>query len=170
MSRRVFRFVVDNRLLSRCGIYCGACYVYRAQRDDGTLLEEMSKRLRVPPEKIRCNGCSGPYEEQWPNCQKCAFKDCQKRRAVDNCAQCADFNSCADYQQLADFTAYRGEDVRVALKRIEAGEGEAWLKEQQERWTCSRCGFPLMWYDNVCRRCEWKIREKLITMDGYSEK
>lgn len=162
--------MVDTRLLSRCGIYCGACYVYRAQRDGGAFLEEVSKRFGVPSEKIKCNGCSGPYEEQWPNCQKCAFKVCQRRRGVDNCTQCTDFDFCSDYRQFADFTAYRGENVRASLRRIESGEGEEWFREQEERWTCPRCNYPLMWYDNVCSKCNWKIREKPITMDGNSEK
>jgi hypothetical protein len=162
--------MVDTRLLSRCGIYCGACYVYRAERDGGILLDEMSKRFGVPREKIRCNGCSSLSEEQWPNCQKCAFKACQKQRGVENCAQCPEYDSCSDYRRLADFTAYRGEDIRAGLKKIEAGEGEVWLREQEKLWTCPRCDYPLTWYDNVCRECDWKLREKPVTMDGYPEK
>jgi hypothetical protein len=159
--------VADTRLLSRCGIYCGACYVFRAERDGGALLEEMSRTFGVQSEKIRCSGCSGPYEEQWPNCQTCTYKRCQKRRGVENCAHCEDFDTCPDYKNLVDFTAYRGEDVRGALRRIDAGEGEVLLREQGERWSCPRCGDPLDWYENICRECGWIIREKPVTMDGY---
>lgn len=159
--------MVDLRLLSRCGIYCGACYVYRAQRDGGALLGEMSKRLGVPPEKIRCSGCSGPYEEQWPNCQRCSFKACQRRRGVGNCAQCSDFETCPDYGTGVGFTAYRGEDMRGGLRRIEAGDGEGWLREQAERWSCPMCSYPLMWYDNACRECGWMAKEKPVSMEGY---
>lgn len=60
--------MVDLRLLSRCGIYCGACFIHRAQRDGGALLDEMAKRFNVPKAEIRCDGCSGPYEEQWRSC------------------------------------------------------------------------------------------------------
>ncbi len=162
--------MVNERLLSRCGIYCGACYVYRAERDGGALLDEMSRVLGVSHNKIRCNGCSAPYEEQWPNCQSCSYKTCQGKRGIKNCAQCVDFNGCNDYQKLVDFTKYRGEDVRGALRRINAGEGDEILQEQLAWWSCPRCGAPLQWYDNNCRGCGLTIREKHVTLDGYKEK
>jgi hypothetical protein len=157
--------VVDSRLLSRCGIYCGSCFIYRAERDGGALLDEMAKRFNVPREKITCNGCSGPYEEQWGNCQKCAFKACQRKSGVENCAQCEKFETCPDFIQLVRFTAKRGEEIREGLRTIDAGDGEAWLRGQEKRWSCPDCGYPLMWYDNACRGCGSKIREKPVTMD-----
>ena len=159
--------MVDLRLLSRCGIYCGACYVYRAERDGGALLDEVARRFNVPKSDAGCNGCSGPFEEQWPNCQGCAFKACQRRRSAENCAQCEEVETCPDYESAVEFTAYRGEDIREGMRRIESGDGEGWLREQAERWTCPRCGYPISWYDNVCRMCDWKVREKPISMDGY---
>jgi len=165
----LFRFVVDVRLLSRCGIFCGACFVYRAERDGGALLDEMAKRFGVPKEKIRCNGCSSPFEEQWGNCQKCNFKACQMRKSIKNCAQC-EAATCPDYGYLTRFTAYRHEDIREGLRRIEVGKGEEWMLEQEKRWTCPHCNSPIMWYDSVCRECDWKVREKPISIDGYSEK
>ena len=151
--------MADPRLLSRCGIYCGACYVYRAERDGGTLLDELSAKIGVTRDEIKCNGCSGPVGEQWPNCQNCSFKACQSGKGVENCAQCSDFETCPDYKRAIDFTNYRGEDMREGVSRIGAGDGEAWLAEQGKLWSCPACGQPLMWYDNNCRRCGEKVKQ-----------
>jgi hypothetical protein len=155
--------MADPRLLSRCGIYCGACYVYRAERDGGALLDELSKKLGVPREKIRCSGCSGPYEEQWPNCQDCFYKQCQRKKGIENCAQCGEFDTCANYEGGVKFTEYRGEEMREGMLRVEAGDGEEWLVEQERRWSCPKCGHPLMWYDNNCRGCGAKVKDVAVT-------
>ena len=161
--------MVDRRLISRCGIYCGACFIYRAERDGGELLKEMARRFNVPEDEIKCNGCSSPYEEQWRNCQKCGIKACQKKRGIENCVQCGEFEECPDYRYIVDFSAYRGEDARGSLKVIESGGSEGWLREQAERWNCQRCGYPLSWYDNTCRDCGWKVREEMVTIDGFKD-
>jgi hypothetical protein len=57
--------LVDENLLSRCGIYCGACYIYRAQRDGGEFLDHLAGWQKAPKEKVRCCGCLGPLEEMW---------------------------------------------------------------------------------------------------------
>lgn len=40
----------DEKLLSRCGIYCGACYIYRAQRDGGEFLDHVAAWQKAPRE------------------------------------------------------------------------------------------------------------------------
>ena len=160
--------MVDERLISRCGIYCGACYIYRAERDGGKLLKEMARRFKVTETEIKCNGCSSPYEEQWTNCQRCGFKTCQKKRGLENCAQCREFSKCPEYGYIVDFSMYRGEDARESLKVIESGDSESWLIKQEKHWSCPSCGAPLMWYDNECRRCGMTIRKEEITIDGFN--
>ncbi|MBM3292695.1 DUF3795 domain-containing protein [Candidatus Bathyarchaeota archaeon] len=49
-------------LITRCGIYCGACYIYRAERDDGDFLSEVAKQQKSNPNEIKCNGCFAPNE------------------------------------------------------------------------------------------------------------
>jgi predicted RNA-binding Zn-ribbon protein involved in translation (DUF1610 family) len=161
--------VVDPRLLSRCGIYCGACFIYRAQRDRGSLLEAMSRRFGVPPAVIKCSGCSGPYEERWRNCQRCNLVACQRKRGQESCGGCPEIDECRDHKYLRDFSAYRGENATEGLRRIISGESEAWLREQEKKWSCPRCGSLAMWYDNVCRRCGETLRDKPVDIDGYSK-
>jgi len=161
--------VVDPRLLSRCGIYCGACFIFRAQRDGGPLLEAMSRRFGVPPAEIRCSGCSSPYEERWRNCQRCSLVACQVRRGLESCGGCSELSECLDHKFLRDFSAYRGEDAVSGLRWISSGDSDAWLREQKKRWSCPRCRAPYMWYDNVCRRCGEQLRKKPVDIDGYGK-
>ncbi len=43
--------------ISRCGIYCGACFIYCASRDGGKFLDYISKQTETPKEQIKCAGC-----------------------------------------------------------------------------------------------------------------
>ena len=159
--------MVDTRLLSRCGIYCGACIIYRAERDSSALLEDVSRQLKVPKKEIKCNGCSSPYAEQWRNCQNCGLKACQDRMGFGTCVQCPEYDVCPDYAYLAGFTAHRGEDIRGVLARVEAGESMGILDALEKRWRCPDCGEPLIWYDNNCRSCGARVKEEPIEIDGF---
>ena len=39
---------------------------------------------------------------------------------------------------------------------------EEWLKYEEERWRCSRCGLPTSWYDVECIRCGEARSERLF--------
>jgi hypothetical protein len=45
----------------------------------------------------------------------------------ENRARCEEYEKCPDFGYLTRFTAYRDEDIREGLRRVEAGEGEEWL-------------------------------------------
>ena len=77
---------MDQMLLSRCGIYCGACYVYRAERDVGEFLRDTAEWQGVELEQVKCNGCLAPKAEKWPNCQKCHVIDCLKEKGLEFCS------------------------------------------------------------------------------------
>ncbi|MFA9437323.1 MAG: DUF3795 domain-containing protein, partial [Candidatus Bathyarchaeota archaeon] len=63
--------MADSNLISRCGIYCGACYVYRAERDVGEFLREVAQWQEVEIDEVKCNWCTAPINEKWHNCQHC---------------------------------------------------------------------------------------------------
>jgi hypothetical protein len=148
-------------LTSRCGIYCGACYVYRAQEDGGAFLEVVSERLGVPPDEVRCGGCTGPEEELWRNCKKCEVLPCLNGRGIEFCYMCPEFDegSCEKYERISRFASERGEDVRAAMERIRAGEAEAWLEEQDQKWRCPHCQGNISWYEEICHHCNEPIRK-----------
>ena len=141
-------------LLSRCGIYCGACYVYRAERDGGEFLNETAERRGVAIDEVSCMGCMGPEETLWVNCARCRVRGCLKEKGLEFCYQCREFQegSCTYYERLAEFCAKRGEDIRGAMVETEK-DPDAWLKAQDERWRCGSCGGPYSWYEETCHHC-----------------
>ncbi|MFA9495039.1 MAG: hypothetical protein ACERKS_03865 [Candidatus Bathyarchaeota archaeon] len=52
--------MADSNLISRCGIYCGACYVYRAERDVGEFLREVAQWQEKGSMKSSATGAPRP--------------------------------------------------------------------------------------------------------------
>ncbi|HIE18590.1 TPA: DUF3795 domain-containing protein [Candidatus Bathyarchaeota archaeon] len=57
--------MADRNLIGRCGLYCGACVIYRAYKDDGDYLRRIDEHFRCPPEKVRCGGCMALTPDCW---------------------------------------------------------------------------------------------------------
>jgi len=146
---------LDVNLISKCGIYCGACYVYRSFKDGGRLLETIAEQLGVPKDEIRCGGCLGSAENLWLNCRKCQISACLKEKGLVFCYECPQFEtySCEKYEKLRKFCSERGEDVKEALRRIKAGEARKWLEEQDKKWRCPACGGSIYWTEETCHHC-----------------
>jgi Protein of unknown function (DUF3795) len=140
--------------ISRCGIYCGACYVYCASRDGGEFMDYISKQTETPKEQIKCAGCLGAEEELWKNCRKCGIRACLKEKGLQFCYECAKLDEgCERYERLKKGCFERGEDARESLRRIQSGEAEAWLKEQDAKWRCPTCNKSISWYEETCHHC-----------------
>ena len=146
---------MESKLISRCGIYCGACYIYRSFKDGGKLLDAVAQKLEVSKEEVRCNGCLGPAEDLWRNCRVCQIRACLKDKGFEFCYECPDFedSSCAGYERLREGCKRRGEDAREALLRIKAGDVDNWLKEQDLKWRCATCGSRVWWEQETCFQC-----------------
>jgi hypothetical protein len=144
----------DRSLLSRCGIYCGACYVYRAERDCGDFIREVAEWQNVELDEVKCNGCFAPDDEKWPNCRKCVPWRCLEEKGLDFCHECDSFwdYSCENYAHLEEFCAKRGENTRQNLIKVKA-DPERYLAEQDQRWRCGSCGEPYSWYEETCHHC-----------------
>lgn len=149
-----------QKLISRCGIYCGACFIYRAFKDRGKLLEIISENVRAPQEEIRCNGCLGPAEDLWRNCKSCEIRSCLQRKKLAFCYECPEFerSSCSGYESLRKSCADRGEDATGALMRIKAGDADRWLEEQDSKWRCVECGGSVYWTEKTCHHCGRPVR------------
>jgi hypothetical protein len=145
--------MVDRNLAGRCGLYCGACGIYRAYVDGGEYLEYVSKNWNIPKERIRCNGCQALTPE-------CSGSGCERVKCLNSknyrfCHQCESFkdHSCDLFEKVASRYLERGQDIREALRRIAAGEMDEWLEEQDKRWRCPSCGQPISWYGDRCFKC-----------------
>jgi Protein of unknown function (DUF3795) len=155
-------FCLEAKLISRCGIYCGACYIYRAFKDGGKLLDVIAQQQGVSKEEIRCNGCLGPVEDLWRNCRVCPVRVCLKNKGLEFCYECPDFedSSCVGYERLCEGCKKRGEETREALLRIKAGDADNWRREQDAKWRCSGCGSRVWWEQETCFQCGQPIGKR----------
>jgi len=153
--------VAKSDLVGRCGLYCGACSVYRAYRDGGEYLNRLAEHFECPPEKVRCEGCQALTEECWGN--DCKIVGCTTAKGFSFCYECAEFDdrSCKIFEELAERYSEDNVDVRANLARIKAGQVEAWLKESAERFRCPYCLKPLPEGSEKCYHCGKEFAEML---------
>lgn len=138
-------------LLAACGLYCGACYHYRASFPEGSYLLERAAAEGRSLDHFSCQGCRSNRLYIHPGCSQCAIRACALRRGLLHCGQCAHL-PC---QQLLAFqNDGRSHHLPILenLQVLNAQGAETWLAAQCARWTCP-CGLALSWYDAVCPRC-----------------
>jgi len=145
--------MVDSALVGRCGLYCGACSIFRAFKDNEEYLVRIARESNLKSELIRCNGCSNLSDSCWG--QNCPILNCLKEKNYTFCHQCSSYEnkSCEKYQELYNQYIERGEDIRANMNRIKAGETKEWLKEMDKTWRCPTCGYPISAWENACHHC-----------------
>jgi len=141
--------VTDTTLAGACGLYCGACPIYRMYKDRNTERLEQAARevFHCQPDDIRCDGCRGPLDHHWS--PECRFLACTRERGITFCHECADL-PCDD---LSAFSADHHDIPLSNLRRLAEIGVEAWLVEQEARWRCPACGKPVDIYSKACRAC-----------------
>jgi predicted amidophosphoribosyltransferase len=50
------------------------------------------------------------------------------------------------------------------LKKMSEMGVEKWVKCEEERWSCPKCGAPLSWYDSACIECGAPRSERLFAL------
>jgi len=135
--------LANRNLVGRCGLYCGACSIYRAFKDDGEYRKLLAERFKCSPEKVRCEGCKALTRKCWGN--DCKIVQCLRARELKHCYQCEQYEdqTCEKYENLALGYLEDGEDIRANLERIRNGEAEEWLRESDQKYRCLACGKPL---------------------------
>ncbi len=78
----------DKSLVSVCGLFCQACGIYwSTQENNVENLERIAKRINVPFDEIRCNGCRS--ETRTAYCKNCFMQKCAAEKGYDvNCRKC----------------------------------------------------------------------------------
>ena len=155
------QYLVDRNLVGRCGLYCGACGIYRAYKDGGEYSQQLADVFKCPPEKIRCEGCQVLTHECWGN--ECKMIKCLNAKGLKFCNECSDYekHTCEIFEQFSkDYLEDDGVDLRKNLARIRAGDIDEWLKESEEKFRCSYCGKPLPTrsFGKKCYHCNKELR------------
>ena len=136
--------LVDKNLIGRCGLFCGACGIYRAYRDGGEYRQRLADFFKCSQEKVRCEGCQALTQECWGN--GCKIVRCLNGKGLRFCYECSDFenHSCEMFEKFSNrYLKEDDVDLRANLARIEADDVDAWLKESEQTYRCPYCSKPL---------------------------
>jgi len=148
-------------LVGRCGLYCGACVIYRAERDDQEWRKRLAERFKCPPEKVRCNGCGALSPECWGF--DCKLVKCLNHKGYQFCYQCPAYErrSCEEFEKFSkSYLEEDGVDLRRNLSTIKQGKIEEWVRYSKEFYTCRFCGKPVTTGANKCHHCKKEINLK----------
>ncbi|MHC1703924.1 MAG: DUF3795 domain-containing protein [Tenuifilaceae bacterium] len=90
-----------DRLISCCGLDCGACNARKATlANDDELRAQTAEKWRtqhnsldISPEMINCTGCREPGIK-FGYCDSCEIRNCVKSKNYQTCADCSEMESC----------------------------------------------------------------------------
>lgn len=140
-----------KELLGACGLYCGACYHYRASTPDGRHLLEEARRQGQSLQGYTCHGCRSSLLYIHPGCAQCQIRACTDRQGLAHCGLCAEF-PCDRIQAFRNDGRIHHLDSIRQLEQLAATGPSLWLDAQASRWRC-RCGAPYSWYETDCHAC-----------------
>lgn len=136
-----------RNLIAFCGLYCGACsFRVAAQENDRRHLRDMPARYDAYKD-VPMDVCPGCRQDSRDG--QCAIRDCARKHGLTDCGQCPDFPCPRIRSFNDDGVPHHAESISNLTRLTETGE-EAWLREQEQRWTCA-CGARLSWYLKECR-------------------
>ena len=155
--------MVNRNLVGRCGLYCGACGIYRGYKDGGQYRQRLADFFKCPPEKVRCEGCQVLTSECWGN--DCKIVKCLNAKELQFCYECSEFetHTCERFEKFSkDYLTDDGVDLRANLAKIKTGKVDEWLRESEERFRCSHCGKPLPTssFRKKCYHCGKGLHDK----------
>ena len=150
-----------------CGTYCGACPAYIVKHgEDEQIKMRQQKRSSSGPAKAQkgippsnwmdgllCDGClSGGTLAA--HCQRCNIRLCAADKQNNSrCSDCEEL-PCYRITNLINMGRYLHRDEYLPnLKKIREMGVQEWVKYEEERWRCPKCGMPMSWYDAECVGC-----------------
>ena len=141
---------IDASLAGVCGVYCGACPVYRAwaEQDLGKL-KALAASLGTTTDKLMCTGCRTPAAFCFGG--DCEIKTCAQERGVAFCPDCEDY-PCDRIRRFEAGAPYRA-TLRQGANRLRKAGVSVWLREQNAMWRCRACGARTIAGVDTCPSC-----------------
>lgn len=155
--------MVNKNLIGRCGLYCGACRIYRAYMDSEKLREKFAKEFECSPEEIKCEGCQKldemgwDREKYWGN--NCRIVKCLKKKNLNFCYECEEYETCKKFDKFYKICLKIGIDLRDNLAIIQSGNIDEWLEQEMERWKCPECSKSISVDLKECHWCGNRLRD-----------
>ena len=155
---------INADFIAPCGLYCGVCAIYIADRDNNQKFKErlvdlykgrVSGKGTLPDsenlsiEDIRCRGCLS--DEPFIYCKQCEIRACTQEKGYSGCHECNEF-PC---QYIENFPMTVGKKVilRVIPYWREVGT-EKWIQDEEARYICPECGNKVFRGARRCNKCK----------------
>ncbi len=140
-------------VVGRCGIYCGACPIYRGTRGDKQAQEFARDAWKTPPNRMTCDGCHNLGPEA--HGIACPRRKCMETKGHGYCNECPEYEAgtCEKFEAMDRYFCKRSESLRRNLERITSGDLNAWLSEEAKKNSCPACSHPVFWEEKRCPGC-----------------
>jgi hypothetical protein len=120
-------------LLGACGLYCGACYHFRASFPEGKHLLEQARLEGRELTGFTCAGCRSDTLYIHPGCAQCKIRACAEGNGIEHCGLCLEL-PCDRIKAFINDGHIHHLDVLANLMELVAKGPDQWLDEQQRRW------------------------------------
>jgi hypothetical protein len=164
--------MTETNLLAACGLYCGACYHYRASFPDSKHLSSPEFRGDRPLQGYTCRGCHSGKLYIHVGCAECQIRACAESQGFAHCGECDQFANphilCQRLKAFQNDGRIHHLPIAQQLADVQRKGVGQWLAEQKARWTCA-CGQPFSWYETVCQHCG-KDLDSYANQDNHPSK
>lgn len=128
---------VSTRLMAPCGMNCGICMAY----------------LRP---KNKCPGCRFLNESSKVTCLRCKIRSCQvlKSSQFSFCGDCKDFPCVKIVKIDKRYRTKYGMSMIDNLAKIKKLGVDQFMKIENTRWVCKKCGGQICIHNKKCYNCE----------------
>lgn len=133
-------------LIAPCGMNCGVCFGY----------------LR---DKNRCLGCRIMCKSKPKQCRKCIIVHCEilKKNEMLFCSDRCDKFPCLRLKNLDKrYRTKYGMSMLENLKNIDTFGISKFVKSEQKRWKCTKCGELLCVHRDHCLKCGEKRYQTVV--------
>lgn len=131
---------MNFKLIAPCGMNCGICLGY----------------LR---DKNKCPGCREMNRDKPGYCRKCIIKSCdiRKENEMKFCTDKCEKYPCKRLKNLdIRYRTKYGMSMIENLENIKRYGIRKFVKDEQIRWKCNKCGKTLCVHRNKCLFCGGK--------------
>jgi len=158
---------VKPELIGPCGLYCGVCAIYIAQRDNNLKFKERLVKLyqggvpgkgvlpgseNLTVDDIHCGGCMS--DDLFMYCKECNIRDCVQEKGIAGCHECDTF-PC---EFIENFPMAVGKKVIMrVIPYWREVDVETWVAEEEARYVCPVCGNKLFRGVTRCNKCKTEL-------------
>jgi hypothetical protein len=135
-------------LVAPCGVYCGICPVYIADKaQDTNLRKKIAQKFGVKIQDVSCDGCRSGHV--FLGDEDCSVKSCVTSKGLYGCFRCDDF-PCRNIRERPQIIQ---QVILRSVPILKASSIERFVELETEHYRCPQCGTSLFMGARKCPRC-----------------